>query len=364
MEKSLDKKLARMRTESSRRDFILVDAKDVDIGAGVSGLGKTAEGRTRTIEDYRDEIRQNVEQGLIDVMLMSASNSERLAIEQGIFRDSRVTPAVRANDTTDIQFASGAIYPSRPSRPFRTTTLDHIMYGRLSNGQNLTVVGADLGLYSITFNNDVDHDLETIEHYRDFRIEAERKGFRHFLEVFNPNACDDHCPPDIARYVNDMITRTLAGVVGAGRPLFLKMPYNGPAAMEEIAGYDRSLIVGILGGASGTTFDAFHQLHEARKYGARAATYGRMINNSEEQRTMIQHLHWIASGHIDDPAEAVRSYHNDLRKLRIKPYRTLNDDVRPTNLNSVREQPKRDFGLMSDSDKVNWSVDKWNKVLG
>ena len=37
--------------------------------------------------------------------------------------------------------------------------------------------GADLGLYSITFNNDVELDRRTIEAYRTFRLEAEQKGF-------------------------------------------------------------------------------------------------------------------------------------------------------------------------------------------
>ena len=75
-----------------------------------------------------------------------------------------------------------------------------------------------------------------------------------------------------------------------GRPLFLKIPYFGPAAMEALAGYDRSLIVGILGGSAGTTFDAFHMLWEAKKYGARVALYGRKINNAEHQLTFVTYL--------------------------------------------------------------------------
>src|SRR5690606_12126754 len=111
---------------------------------------------------------------------------------------------------------------------------------------------------------------------------------------------------------------------------FLKIPYHGPAAMEAIAVYDPSLIPGILGGASGTTFDAFHQLWEARRHGARAALYGRMINNSEHQLTFIQHLRWLADGELDDPAEAVRSYHGELQGLGVQPYRPLEDDLKAT----------------------------------
>ena len=122
--------------------------------------------------------------------------------------------------------------------------------------------GADLGLYSVTLNNDVQTDLRILEAYKVFRLEAERKGFRHFLEVFDPNAPGEHAPDDLPRFINDHIVRTLAGVTSRGRPLFLKIPYHGPAPMEALAGYDRSLVVGILGGSAGTTFDAFHMLWE------------------------------------------------------------------------------------------------------
>jgi len=40
--------------------------------------------------------------GLVDIMLMSASTSEILTIQERIFDASPVTPAVRANDSTDI----------------------------------------------------------------------------------------------------------------------------------------------------------------------------------------------------------------------------------------------------------------------
>ena len=55
----------------------------------------------------------------------------------------------------------------------------------------------------------------------------------------------------------DWILRTLAGVPESGRPVFLKIVYHGPRAMEELAQYDPNLVVGILGGSAGTTYDAF-----------------------------------------------------------------------------------------------------------
>ena len=62
-----------------------------------------------------------------------------------------------------------------------------------------------------------------------------------------------------------------------GRPIFLKMVYHGPKAMEELA-YNPHLVPGILGGSAGTTYDAFKLLAKAKKYGAKAALYGRKIN--------------------------------------------------------------------------------------
>lgn len=334
-EKSLDRKILRILADPMCGDFILADAKDADMAGGMASCGKSpehhaSEARYRSIQEYRQLIRDNVKQGLVDIMLMSASTNEALTIEERLFDNSHITPAARANDTTDIWLAMEGRYAAQPARPFRSATIDHIMCGKVQCEPTERRRGADLGLYSMTFNNDLERDREHLNQYRDFRAEAEGKGFRHFLEIFNPNACGDYCPKDMGRFINDMVARTLAGVTSKGRPVFLKIPYHGPAAMEQLAGYDRSIVPGILGGASGTTFDAFHQLWEAKKYGARAALYGRMINNSEHQLTFIQHLRWLADGQLDSPAEAVRSYHAALEKLNIKPYRRLEDDLAST----------------------------------
>jgi hypothetical protein len=129
--------------------------------------------------------------------------------------------------------------------------------------------------------------------------------------------------------MNDHIARMLAGVPRASRPIFLKIPYHGPKFMEELAAYDPHLVPGILGGASGTTHDAFRLLAEAKKYGARATLFGRKINNSEHQLSFIQFLRSIADGQIS-PEEAVRGYHGALEKLRIKPIRSLQEDLKLT----------------------------------
>src|SRR5688572_3342383 len=259
MTKSLDIKLANIHRDPHRaRDFILADAKDADMAFGLASPGTNpVNGKARSLADYRDQMREITRQGLIDIMLMSVSSSEILTVDERLFDSSPVTPGVRANDTTDIHLPAGGSYAREPSRPFRSATIDQIQ--RYS--------GANLGLYSITPNNRLEFDYATLEAYRDFRVEAEAKGFRHFLEIFDPNACGDHCPADVGRFINDLVARTLAGVPRAARPLFLKMVYHGPRAMEELVAYDPHLVPGILGGASGTTHDAFHLLEDAKKHG-------------------------------------------------------------------------------------------------
>jgi len=333
--KSLDVKLAKIKADPHSSEFIIADAKDADMAFGISAPGKSPEhhameGKFRSLAEYRECIRQVVRQGLVDIMLMSAHTNSILTIQERLFENSHVTPAARGNDTTDIHVAREGAYISRPSEPFQSTTIDHIQCGKVVCADNERTIGADLALYSVTFNNDLALDKKTLEAYKNFRIEAEKKGFRHFLEVFDPNAPQSAIPDDkLGGYINDMIVRSLAGVPESGRPLFLKMVYHGPKWTEELASYDPQLVIGILGGSSGTTYDAFKLISEAQKYGARVALFGRKINNSENQLAFIEMLRRIVDGQIT-PEEAVRAYHGILQALNIKPYRSLEDDLQIT----------------------------------
>ena len=115
----------------------------------------------------------------------------------------------------------------------------------------------------------------------------------------------------------------------SGRPVFLKIAYHGPRAMEELVAYDPALVPGILGGSSGTTYDAFHLLEEAKRHGARAALFGRKINNSEHQLTFVTYLRAIADGQMH-AQDAVKAYHGDLERLKLKPQRPLKEDMELT----------------------------------
>ena len=394
MQKSLDQKLKRILADPSCEDFILADAKDADMAMGMAAPGKSPEhhaqeGRFRSLAEYRQLMRDVTAQGLVDIMLMSASNNEVLTLQERLFDSSHVTPAIRANDTTDIWLAAGTgYYPNQPAQPFRTATIDHAQCGKAACDDSERTLGADLGLYSLTFNNDTDLDRAALEAYSAFRLEAETKGFRHFLEIFAPNA--PQAPiEDLGRFINDNVARTLAGVTQRGRPIFLKLAYQGPEAMEQLAAYDRNLIPGILGGSAGTTFDAFHQLWEAKKHGARVALYGRKINNAEHQLTFITFLRAIVDGKVG-PEEAVRAYHGELRKLGIQPYRSLEDDLKRTNTASSYsggsgktsvavsggqngaasassgngQNGEPDFTSMTPAEKVAWNRERWSSILG
>ncbi len=316
--KSLDTKLARIRDGSyAPTDFIIADAKDADIGFGTAAPGpdRARPGHLATRAVYLERMRAMTRSGLVDIMLMSASTGELLS-EEGLFKDSPVTPAIRLNDTTDIWSARGGRYTEEQSRYHRTARIDQARKH------------VDLGLYSITFSNEVDIDALNAEAYSDFRVEAAEHGMRHFLEVFNP-AFDIHLKDgaDLGHFINDNIVRVLAGVMSADFPLFLKQQYNGPRAMEELASYDPGrLIPGVLGGAKGTTRDTFELVAKAAKYGARVALFGRKINLAEEPLELVRLMRAVVEGKVK-AEEAVRAYHDALAKKKVTPDRPLGEDI-------------------------------------
>lgn len=337
MKKSLDAKLDSIHADPhGSREFILCDAKDSDMAFGALSGGPYASHEQpdagfsyRTKEEFLDQIRAIVEHELVDIMLMSGSVSERLALDERIFDASAVTPAVRANDTSDVHAVRGGVYPRVASRPFRSATIEQFQCGKVQCNDTERTQGVDLGLYSVTFNNDVDRDLAVLEAYKTFRLEAEALGFRHFLEVFSPNVPGVVDSEILGHFINDHVIRALAAVPKRSRPIFLKTVFHGPRFLEELVRYDPHLVVGVMGGAAGTTFDAFDLLYQTRRYGGRAALFGRKINQAEHQPAFIRFLRLIADGEVL-PGEAVRAYHGVLDSLGIRPRRPLKDDLQAT----------------------------------
>src|SRR6266481_5321878 len=122
MMKSLDAKLAEIKANPPSKAFIIADAKDADMAFGVRAPGPRSylsvrgerparfspeiwtrdEYGYRNLPEFLDIIREITQQGLVDIMLMSAYVNEQLTIKDGLFNGSPVTPAARANDTTDV----------------------------------------------------------------------------------------------------------------------------------------------------------------------------------------------------------------------------------------------------------------------
>jgi hypothetical protein len=314
----LDDKLARIRAGGYRRtDFIIADAKDPDMGPGLHAVGPARQNdgstaRLRTREEFLASIEAILRQDVVDIMLTSVSNLEQL-VKRNAFAGTGVKPAIRANDTTDIWRHRGATHHLAPSRPFRTASLAH--------ARPLT----DLGLYSITFTNDVDADVASLEAFREFRADAQTHSFSYFLEVFNPNVEKGFDAEFVPAFVNDAIVRCLAGLTEAERPKFLKIAYNGPKALEELASFDPGLVVGVLGGGAGTTRDCFELIQQAQKHGARVALFGRKINLAESTLDIVRLMRAVSDGALT-PLEAVEDYHEALRKKGIKSMRDFADD--------------------------------------
>ena len=246
MPKSLKSKLQKIRNQKYKlQDFIIADAKDGDLAMGIATPGPQRDKQGKIIQgfkklkDYKKAMEVMTKSKLVDIMLMSASVGESL-VEKKIFKNSPVTPAIRMNDTSDIWLMRNSNYRSTNPRPFRSARIERV--SKL----------VDLGLFSVTFSKNVDFDLAMLNSYRDFRIEALKYKFSHFLEVFNPPIDVGMNNQELGDYVNDCIIKSIAGQTKEERPLFLKIAYNGPKAMEDLASYDpENLIVGILGEAKG-----------------------------------------------------------------------------------------------------------------
>ena len=304
----LDEKLARIRAGAYKRsDFIIADAKDPDMGPGLHAVGP-ARGRGRGPVSARapnsSTIQAVVTQDVVDVMLTSVSNLERL-VKRDAFNGTGVKPVIRANDTTDIWRHRGAApSPSLAAVPHRS----------LQHATALT----DLGLYSITFTDDLDADHASLDAFREFRADAEANDFRYFLEVFNPNVAlgvaAGTMPAIRQRRDRPLPRRPHRGRAAA----FLKIAYNGPKALEELASFDPGLVVGVLGGGAGTTRDCFELIHQAEKHGARVALFGRKINLAESPLDIVRLMRAVADGAIM-PLDAVSAYHDALRRQNVKP---------------------------------------------
>jgi len=324
MPKSLKSKLQKIRNQKYKpKDFIIADAKDGDLAMGVTTPGPQRDTQGKIIQgfkklkDYKKAMEAMTKSKTVDIMLMSASVGESL-VEKKIFKNSPVTPAIRMNDTSDIWLMRNGNYRSTNPRPFRSARIERV--SKL----------VDLGLFSVTFSKNVEFDLAMLNSYRNFRIDSLKYKFSHFLEVFDPPIDIGMSDRELGDYFNDCIIKAIAGQTKEERPLFLKIAYNGPKAMEDLASYDpENLIVGILGGSKGTTRDCFELIHKASKYGAKVALFGRKINLSEDPNGIVKLMRKVVENDTSSE-EAVKIYHDQLKKKKITPDRDLQSDTQIT----------------------------------
>ena len=201
MKKSLKIKIQKIKNHKYRpKDFIIADAKDGDLAMGITTPGpiRNSKGEIskgyKKLNDYKKSMMAMTKSKLVDIMLMSASVGESL-IQKKLFKDSSVTPAIRMNDTSDIWLMRNGNYRATNPRPFRSARIEAV--NKLVN----------LGLFSVTFSKNVDFDLAMLNAYRDFRIEAVKYRFDHFLEIFNPPIDIGLKPQELGDYVNDCIIK-------------------------------------------------------------------------------------------------------------------------------------------------------------
>jgi hypothetical protein len=100
--------------------------------------------------------------------------------------------------------------------------------------------------------------------------------------------------------------------------------------MEELASYDpEGLIVGVLGGGKGTTRDTFELALQSERHGARVALFGRKINLAEAPVDLVSLMRRVIEGDVST-LDAVKEYHDRLKKAQTRPHRPLKDDLEIT----------------------------------
>lgn len=314
----IDEKLAKIaQGRYGPRDFILTFCKDADLVRGCSAAGRDENGRLRNAPAYRADMRRVIESDLADIVLSSLANAEIFS-EEGIYARSNVTPAVRLTDNTDIWLVRGGRYAQVPAVPFRSSRLENVR------------PVANLGLYALSFYNDIDIDHATLRAYAEFRQIAASVGLRHFLRVADPPIPVDTGPEEYGAYLNDVLTRSLAGVASKERPLFVEVGYHGPRMMEELANWDPTrVIVGLTGCKEGTTRDCLERLAQGERYGARTASFSRLDFQCEDPVLMMRAMRRVVREGVSS-REAVQAYHSELEVAGLPPNRPLQEDLELT----------------------------------
>ncbi len=243
----LDEKLARIRSgQYTRRDFIIADAKDPDMGPGLHAVGPSSSPtarskRFRTRAEFLDQVAAIVEQDIVDIML-------DLGLEPGAAGRARRVPGQPASSRRSAPTTppTSGVHRGAQSPQSAVAAVPHRLAAAAMYGTPTPPVPAarsaltDLGLYSITFNNDLDADVARSKRSHEFRADAAANELPLFPRSVQPQR---RCGP-IAPRTCCRITSTTASCAAwpawwrRERPRFLKIAYNGPRALEELASFD------------------------------------------------------------------------------------------------------------------------------
>ena len=238
----IDDKLARIRAgDYAKGDFIIADAKDGDMGPSMRSCGPrrrkdgTQDG-FRTRGEFLDSVEAIVRQDVVDVMLTSLSNYEALAA-RGVYEGSRVMPAGSAPTTPPTSGCSAA--PATRLSPRARSAAPTWRAQRRSDASSASTRSPS----TTTSTGTTPRSITSRGSARTRRRTTSGTSWRSSTRTRRATSP----PRDVPGFVSDAMMRCLAGLTKAERPEFLKIAYNGPAALEELAAYDPSVVVGILG---------------------------------------------------------------------------------------------------------------------
>lgn len=294
---------------------IFVFAADPLCSGGMRGLGteRSPEPHPRTHPEFLQLCRDLTADGHIDGLLMTPRDAEILAVQEGLFGGTEVTPMVRMNAETNIWNPRHGSYRADYSAPFQTIPVDDARYCRIVSG-----VARDchisLGLYSITLNNEVEKDQATLNAYLRFAREvANTPDLEHVLEVFLPNVTlpgmDEQA---MGEYAADSIVRTMAYLRSWERPRFIKTAYTTPEVWQDLCRFDPTMIIGALGGPRQNARTTLQLAHDVVHYGGRVILFGRAVFEEENPRLICKALRAVLDGTLA-PSDAHAQYQAELR---------------------------------------------------
>ena len=300
--------------QALHQEPILVFAGDALAAGGLYGLGREKENgkwRPRRQREFLQLCRDLSKDGYIDGCLMTPADAETLAVDEKYFDSIPVTPMVRWNAETSIWNPRYGNYRTRPAQPFQTVQVEaaapeSAFCDAVNNALNCRV---RLGLYSITLNNDVDRDRQTLLAYLNFAREmGAHPQYEHFLEVFLPNVNLPGMDNEKrGQYIADSIVRTMSYLQKHEKPRFIKTEYTTAATWRELCEFDPDLIIGALGGPRINTRKTLELAHNVVSNGGRATLFGRTIFEDDNPRAICRALRAVLDGK-QTPEQAYADY--------------------------------------------------------